>query len=179
VVADKGYHSNELLKDLRVLGIRTYISEPARGHRHWQENPAAREAVYANRRRIGGTRGRRLLRRRGEYLERPFAHAYETGGLRRLYLRGRFNILKRVLIHIAALNLALLMRVLVGVGTPRSLQGRVCGLFSRLVLLWRQIGDRYCTGSLAARLVTICLSLSLLPCISNLRLFKTSFTTGC
>jgi hypothetical protein len=72
------------------------------------------------------------------------------------YLRGRLNILKRVLIHIAALNLALLMRVLVGVGTPRSLQGRVCGLFSRLVLLWRQIGDRYCSGSLAARLVTIC-----------------------
>jgi transposase len=136
VVADKGYHSNELLKDLRVLGIRTYISEPLRGPRHWQEDPAAREAVYANRRRIRGKRGRRLLRQRGEYLERPFAHAYETGGLRRLYLRGRFNILKRVLIHVAALNLALLMRVLVGVGTPRSLQGRVCGLFSRLVLLW-------------------------------------------
>jgi transposase len=156
VVADKGYHSNELLKDLRVLGIRTYISEPVRGPRHWQEDPAAREAVYANRRRIRGTRGQRLLRQRGEYLERPFAHAYETGGLRRLYLRGRLNILKRVLIHTAALNLALLMRVLVGVGTPRSLQGRVCGLFSRLVLLWRQIDERYCTGSLAARLVTIC-----------------------
>src|ERR1044071_8649400 len=89
VVADKGYHSNELLKDLRVLGIRTYISEPARGPRHWQEDPAAREAVYANRRRIWGKRGRRLLRQRGEYLERPFAHAYETGGRRRLYLRGR------------------------------------------------------------------------------------------
>lgn len=160
VVADKGYHSNELLKDLRALGVRTYISEPARGRRYWQDDPAAREAVYANRRRIRGSRGRRLLRQRGEYLERPFAHAYETGGLRRVYLRGRFNILKRVLIHVAALNLALLMRALVGVGTPRSLQGRVFGLFSRLVLLWRQIGDRYCTGSLAARLVTMCLLLS-------------------
>ena len=179
VVADKGYHSNELLKDLRVLGIRTYISEPARGRRHWQDDPAAREAVYANRRRIRGTRGRRLLRRRGEYLERPFAHAYETGGLRRLYLRGRLNILKRVLIHVAALNLALLMRVLVGVGTPRSLQGRVYGLFSRLVLLWRQVADVYCAGSLAARLVTMRLSLCLLPSISNLTLFETSFTTGC
>jgi len=179
VVADKGYHSNELLKDLRVLGIRTYISEPARGRRHWQDDPAAREAVYANRRRIRGTRGRRLLRRRGEYLERPFAHAYETGGLRRLYLRGRLNILKRVLIHVAALNLALLMRVLVGVGTPRSLQGRVYGLFSRLVLLWHQVADVYCAGSLAARLVTMRLSLCLLPRISKLTLFETSFTTGC
>jgi transposase len=143
VVADKGYHSNELLKDLRVLGIRTYISEPVRGPRHWQEDPAAREAVYANRRRIRGTRGRRLLRRRGEYLERPFAHAYETGGLRRVYLRGSVNILKRVLIHVAALNLGLLMRALVGVGTPRSLQGRLCALFSRLRSPWRRVTNAY------------------------------------
>ena len=79
----------------------------------------------ANRRRIRASRGRRLLRQRGECLERPFAYGYETGGLRRVYLRGRVNILKRVLIHFAALNLGLLMRVLVGVGTPRSLQGRL------------------------------------------------------
>ena len=166
-------------KCLTAFSSGRYISEPARGRRHWQDDPAAGEAVYANRRRIRGTRGRRLLRRRGEYLERPFAHAYQTGGLRRVYLRGRLNILKRVLIHVAALNLGLLMRVLVGVGTPRSLQGRVYGLFSRLVLLWRQVADIYCAGSLAARLVTMRLSLFLLPCISNLRLFETSFTTGC
>lgn len=139
VVADKGYHSNALLKDLRVLGVRSYISEPARGRRDWQVDAAAREAVYANRRRIRGKRGRGLLRRRGEYLERPFAHAYETGGLRRLYLRGRLNILKRVLIHIAALNLGLLMRVLVGVGTPRSLQGRRWALVSAFWMFWRRV----------------------------------------
>lgn len=139
LVADKGYHSNELLKDLRELGIRTYIAEPARGHRNWQGNLEARDALYANRRRIRGKRGRRLLRQRGERLERPFAHAFETGGLRRVYLRGRVNILKRVLIHFAALNLGLLMRALVGVGTPRSLQGRLCALFSRLRTLWRRV----------------------------------------
>ena len=143
LVADKGYHSNDLLKDLRELGIRTYIAEPARGRRNWQDNHEARDAVYANRRRIRGKRGRRLLRQRGEYLERPFAHAYETGGLRRVYLRGRFNILKRVLIHVAALNLGLLMRVLVGVGTPRSLQGPLCALFSRLLILWRRLANPY------------------------------------
>ena len=125
LVADKGYHSNEVLEVLTELGVRTYISEPDRGRRNWKGKEAARNAVYRNRRRIRGTRGRRLLRQRGERLERPFAHAYETGRLRRVYLRGRSNILKRVLIHTAALNLALLMRLLVGVGTPRSLQGRL------------------------------------------------------
>ena len=83
LVTDKGYHSNALLEDLAILGVRTYISEPARGRRNWQGKHPARNAVYGNRRRIGGTRGRRLLRQRGERLERPFAHAYETGGLRR------------------------------------------------------------------------------------------------
>ena len=143
LVADKGYHSNELLEDLRLLGIRTYISEPARGRRNWKDNHGARDAVYANRRRIRGKRGRRLLRQRGECLERPFAHAYETGGLRRVYLRGRLNILKRVLIHVAALNLGLLIRVLVGVGTPRSLQGRLCAWCSGLLILWRRLTKLY------------------------------------
>ena len=83
LVTDKGYHSNALLEDLAILGVRTYISEPARGRRNWQGKHPARNAVYGNRRQIGGTRGRRLLRQRGERLERPFAHAYETGGLRR------------------------------------------------------------------------------------------------
>ena len=97
----------------------------------------------ANRRRIRASRGRRLLRQRGECLERPFAYGYETGGLRRVYLRGRVNILKRVLIHFAALNLGLLMRVLVGVGTPRSLQGRFWASFSRILILWRRLTNLY------------------------------------
>jgi transposase len=132
LVADKGYHSNQTLVDLTELDIRTYVSEPDRGRRDWTGNDAARDAVYGNRRRIRGARGRRLLRRRGERLERPFAHAYETGRLRRVHLRGRSNILKRVLVHTAALNLGLLMRVLVGVGTPRSLQGRLRALAAHL-----------------------------------------------
>ena len=149
LVTDKGYHSNALLEDLAILGVRTYISEPARGRRNWQGKHAARNAVYGNRRRIGGTRGRRLLRQRGERLERPFAHAYQTGGLRRVYLRGHSNILKRVLIHTAALNLGLLMRRLVGVGTPRSLQGRLWASLTRLVLLWCRVIKEYLAVSCA------------------------------
>jgi transposase len=129
VVADKGYHSNQALVDLGAVGVRSYISEPDRGRRNWRDNPEAQNAVYCNRRRIRGKRGKRLLRQRGELLERPFAHLYETGVMRRVYLRGHQNILKRILLHAAALNLGLLMRTLFGVGTPRSLQGRVAALF--------------------------------------------------
>jgi transposase len=136
VMADKGYHSNQELVDLEAVGVRSYISEPDRGRRNWKDHPEARDAVYRNRRRIRGTRGKRLLRQRGERLERPFAHLYGTGRMRRVYLRGHTNILKRVLLQTAALNLGLLMRTLFGVGTPRSLQGRVAAL---LCCLWALI----------------------------------------
>ena len=58
-------------------------------------------------------------------MERPFAHLYRTGRMRRTHLRGHENILKRVLVHSGAFNLGLLMRQIVGVGTPRGLQGRL------------------------------------------------------
>src|SRR5262245_38887906 len=106
-----------------ALDLRTYIAEPACGQRKWKRMAAARTAVYANRRRIRGTRGRALQRRRSERLERPNAHLYETGGMRRTHLRGHANILKRLLVHSGGFNLGLLMRTLIGVGTARGLQG--------------------------------------------------------
>ena len=114
VVGDKGYHSNQALVDLEAVGLRSYISEPDRGRRHWKKHPEARDPVYRNRRRIRAERGKRLLRQRGERLERPFAHLSETGRMRRVHLRGHGNILKRVLLHACALNLGLLMRTLCG-----------------------------------------------------------------
>jgi len=122
-VTDKGYHSNRTLKEQRALGIRTYGSEPNRGRRNWKGKSAERDAVYANRRRIRGERGKRLLRKRGEFLERPFAHCYDTGGMRRTHLRRHPNILKRLLIHVAGFNLGLVMRKLVGAGKPRAIAG--------------------------------------------------------
>ncbi len=103
-VTDKGYHSNGSLLDLDEANTRSYVPEPDRGERDWEGKEAERKAVYANRRRIRGVRGKRLLRRRGEYLERSFAHAYETGGMRRLHLRGQENILKRLLVHVSGFN---------------------------------------------------------------------------
>lgn len=122
VVADKGYHSNETLVNLDKVAYRTYISEPDRGKRVWEGKEDARDAVYANRRRIRGARGKRLLRKRGELVERPFAHYANDNGMRRVHLRGRKNSLKRLLIHVAGLNLGLLMRKMTGVGTPRGLR---------------------------------------------------------
>ena len=132
IVGDKGYHSNQTLTEFVDLGLRSYISEPDRGRRNWKGKADARAAVYANRRRIRGARGQRLLRQRGERLERPNAHLYDTGGMRRVHLRGHPNILKRVLVHVCGFNLGLLMRQLTGVGTPRSLQGRAAAVLETL-----------------------------------------------
>ena len=123
VVADKGYHSREVVREIAEAGTRTYISEPERGRQRWDNQPAEQRAVYGNRRRVRGERGSRLQRQRGEKLERVNAHLYETGGMRRVHLRGHENILKRLLIHVGALNLGLLLRTVCGVGTPRGLQG--------------------------------------------------------
>jgi len=141
VVADKGYHSRRAVHDLEMLEIRTYISEPDRGPQSWNDQEAQRDAVYANRRRIRGDRGKRLLRKRGELLERPCAHLYETGGLRRTHVRGHENVLKRLLIHAGGFNLGLFMRRLFGVGTPRGLQGRSGAIATLLNVLLTLIDD--------------------------------------
>ncbi len=139
LVADKGYHSNEVMVDLQAVGVRSYVAEPDRGRRDWSKAREAQAPVYANRRRIRGARGKRLMRRRGERIERSFAHAYETGGMRRTHLRGHRNILKRLLIHLAGFNLGVLFRQLIGVGTPRSLQGRCLAALMVLVSSWRRL----------------------------------------
>ncbi len=130
LVADKGYHSASLLSDCAGCEIRTYIPErKQKGNRCWTDKPEGwREAVYANRRRVTGKRGKRLNRRRSEYVERTFAHMCETGAARRSWLRGLEKVKKRYSIHAAGRNLGVMMRALFGVGTPRTLQGGMGGL---------------------------------------------------
>jgi transposase len=139
VVADKGYHSGAVLKKLHEQEARSYIPEPERGQRNWQGEGKAEEQkrTYENRRRVRGERNKRLQKLRSELTERSFAHLYETGGMRRVYLRGRNNILKRLLVHGAAFNLSLILRKTLGVGKPRRLQGLCLGLVAPLVnLFW-------------------------------------------
>ena len=125
LVLDKGYHSNDVLVILQDVEVRSYCSEPDRGRRNWIDREEEKSAVYRNRRRIRGERGKRLLRQRGERVERSFAHMYETGGMRRTHLRHHANIIKRLLIHAGAFNLSLVMRKISGCGTPRGRQGNL------------------------------------------------------
>jgi transposase len=141
VVTDKGYHSTDVLKDFEELDLRTYCSEPDRGRRNWrgQNGPENQATVYANRRRIRGDRGKRLLARRGEFLERTFAHCYETGAMRRLHVRGDANITKRLLMQAAAFNLSLVMRKLFKAGTPRGYGDLVAALCRAISFSWAAI----------------------------------------
>ena len=121
---DKGYHAREPLALAEAYSLRTYVAEPDRPHRaRWKDVPEEQQkAVYANRRRVKGERGKALQRRRSEVVERSFAHVCETGGARRSWLRGFDKIRKRYAMAIAARNLGLLMRKLFGIGKPRTLQ---------------------------------------------------------
>jgi transposase len=135
-VADKGYHSNATMTDLAEMNIRSYVSEPDRGRRDWTDQPDAQAAVYANRRRIRGVRGKRLMRQRGELIERSLAHSYETGAMRRTHLRHHHNIAKRLLVHVGGFNLGLVMRRLMGIGKPRRLQGLLPSILQVVFDLW-------------------------------------------
>jgi transposase len=122
LVGDKGYHSREGLKNLEGGPWKTRIAEPtpANGYLRWHGDDAARAAVYANRNRLKSAVGKAAMRKRGEVVERSFAHVLERG-MRRTWLRGRENVHKRYLVHIAGYNLGILMRALFGAGTPKQI----------------------------------------------------------
>jgi transposase len=116
------------LQDLAEVGVLTVIAEPERKRQKWPGQSAAQAAVYANRRRLDTKTAKALMRRRGELIERSFAHLYDTGGMRRVHLRGKDNIAKRALIHAAAFNLSLILRRILGVGTARQAADRLAAL---------------------------------------------------
>ena len=183
LVNDKGYHSNQVMADLKEIGIRSYTSEPDRGRRRWQGRESARDAVYGNRRRIKGKRGKRLLRRRGELVERSFAHLYETGALRRTHLRGHQNLLKRLLIHAAGFNMSLLMRHAFGIGKPKALQSASAAALSALLRFLffytrprpnQTVPYRPLLAFMQPRL-----RLTHLKCLTSPIACKPSFSTGC
>jgi hypothetical protein len=147
LVTDKGYHSGAVIQRVKSYELRSYLPEKQqKGRRNWQGKAEEQQAVYENRRRVRSEYGKSLLRRRGELVERSFAHCYETGGMRRCHLRGRDNILKRQLVHVGAFNLSLILRQLLGAGTLRELSNRSGQLvLSLLLLLW--YGQQPCHSS--------------------------------
>jgi transposase len=152
LVMDKGYHSSAVVERVGRYGVRTYIPEPKlNGRRRWQGKTDQQQPVYGNRRRVRGEYGKSLLRRRGELVERSFAHCYDTGGMRRTHLRGHKNILKRQLIHVGAFNLSLILRQLLGAGTPREWRNRgnlLLGLIY-LLLLRSKNRNQLCSSRIA------------------------------
>jgi transposase len=143
--ADKGYHSTETLTWGQSFGIRTYIPErESQWARRWTDkSEEEKRAVYNNRRRVRGKRGKRLGRLRSEYTERSFAHTCETGGARRSRLRGLIDVAKRYLMYVAGRNLGVIMRALFGMGTPKSLQtegeASPCAVLGWLQLLGQRL----------------------------------------
>jgi len=158
-VADKGYHSTDNAVWCEEMGVRTYIPErESRWRRSWTDKPAShKHAVYGNRRRVKGARGKRLGRLRNEYVERSFAHACETGGARRSWLHGLEDVTKRYLMYIAGRNLGVIMRALFGMGKPKTLQtegeGGFLSIWAKIEALYRLLGSSGTT--LAARICAI------------------------
>ncbi len=122
LIADKGYFSRDVVKDLDGGAWRTRLAEPKRkGLSSWRGDHEARRAVYNNRVRLSSLTGRSLEKLRTELVERSFEHTLDrSGGMRRVWLRGRENIQKRYLLHVAGFNLSLMMRIKTGHGTPRG-----------------------------------------------------------
>jgi transposase len=134
-VADKGYHKAQTLAECEHWHTRTYIPEPEGREYNWEDKPPAwRQATLRNRRRVKGARSKRLQKLRSELVERSFAHVCETGGGRRTWLRDLLKVTKRYVVQVAAYNLGLLMRKLLGMGKPRTLQGGGGWLIG--VILW-------------------------------------------
>jgi transposase len=147
VVTDKGYHSNDVLVGMAELEVRSYMAEPDRGPRNWDGKEAEKAAVYGNRRRIKGDRGKRMQRQRGEKIERNFAHQFDTGGLDRLYVRGLINVHKKLLIQAAACNLALLMRSRYGSGKPRAAHDRAAQAILMILIVGKLVEETFSTVS--------------------------------
>jgi len=161
IVADKGYHSAKVVTLAADLGMRAYIPEHASPQqRRWvDKNPKEKRAVYAARRRTKSERGKQLCRLRSELTERSFAHVCDTGGARRTWLRGLTCVARRHLMMVAARNLSTIMRVIIGIASPRSLQGlravpqtawthfdQLISALERLVMLLAGYGARHSTA---------------------------------
>lgn len=146
VILDRGYHADAVLETLEEKGFRGYVAEPKRGRRNWtkqrrrdgDERVTRRQrALYGNRRRSRSGRGRQFQKLRAEFPERGFAHLKRTGGLTRVFVRGKREVTKKVQSYVAAANLSVILHALLGMGTPRGLQGRVRNALAAILSVWR------------------------------------------
>ncbi len=150
LLADKGYHSRNGLKDLEDSAWKSKISEPKpKGILRWKGDDDAKRAYYNNRVRLLSGVARQAFKLRAELVERSFALALDRGGMRRAWLRGRDNLQKRYLVHISGYNLGLVMRLLTGFGTPRRWADANIGV------IWLRYPINHQTAALFACLIII------------------------
>ena len=120
LTADKGYCSLEEIGRLQALALKTVISDPRRDQRRLDKLSSAQRQTLARARRSASRKhGKKLLRKRGQHIERSFAHVRAAGGLRRATVRGLENLNKRHQLAAACYNLSQLLRRLHGAGTPK------------------------------------------------------------
>jgi transposase len=192
VIVDRGYHGDAVLEEMDRKGYRAYIAEPKRGKRNWKSQrrregdeivERRKRVFYANRRRSRSLSGRSLQKKRAEYPERGFAHLKRTGGLARVFVRGKREVTKKLQSYVAAANLGVILHALLGIGTPRSLQGRLRKALSALFALlgsliahlWRPHRPR--TEFVPRRAVTV--MIRDLHVQEPLRIRQPAYATGC
>jgi transposase len=165
LVADKGYHSRGGLKDLEDGAWKSRIAEKKQPDvSRWHGDEDARRAVYNNRARLRSGVAREAFRLRAELVERSFALVLDRGGMRRAWLRGCENLQKRYLVHVTGDNLGLIMRLLVGAGTPREY---LAGAVAQLVVLTAVDGVTCVIVSVASGTQTAMLLISFVPTPGN------------
>jgi transposase len=120
VAADMGYHDLTELGRIQGAGIRTAVSDPVNNRNVERLSPEEQEALKRAARTAASHSGKAALRRRGQSVERSFAHLLDCGGERRTTLRGRENVAKRYVLKAAGLNIALVMRKITGLGTLKQ-----------------------------------------------------------
>ena len=155
VILDRGYHADAVLETLDEKGFRGYVAEPKRGRRNWTKQrrrdgdecvARRKRALYGNRRRSRSHRGRQFQKLRAEFPERGFAHLKRTGGLARVFVRGRREVTKKVQSYVAAANLSVILRALLGMGTPRGLQSRLRGALAAILFACRLLYARFASS---------------------------------
>ena len=121
LTADKGYFAIQEIAQIQEFEIRTVIGDVHAARRRKQGMPAGlRKALHRAACAVKSQSGKALLRKRGMHLERSFEHVLDEGGMRRTTLRGKDNLDKRYKIAAVCFNQSLLLRTLVGVGTPKQ-----------------------------------------------------------
>jgi transposase len=134
--ADKGYYAVGPLQELQREQIKTVICDPVSNRRMDKLELDEQRTVKAAGRSTRSQYGKELLSKRGQHIERAFAHILDCGGMRRATLRGLQNLQKRFKLAAAFYNLSQLMRQLFGVGTPKQCEAMGRATLGRFLYRW-------------------------------------------